>query len=141
MYVSSDVYSLIEGPWADPMDARRGNAVRALFDRYLTGSTLTVSDDKDIDVNLKRLTPLDAEIWQFRMVKQRPAVRVFGSFIKQDMFVALTWATRFELGEIDSEEWTLALRQYTHEWQKLFHAYIPFSGANFDAYLSRNLPL
>ena len=141
MYVSPEVNDFVVGPWRDEKTSRQGNALRAVIDRYLDGRRVTVSNDKDADVNMKQLTPTSDEVWEIRSKKEPPAIRVFGSFVKKDIFVGLTWAFRIELGEIDSKEWELALRAYKHEWKKLFHAYTPLSGDNFNEYLSNILPL
>lgn len=136
MYVTTEIQSFV-----DDENSRQGNALRAVIDRYLTGNRVTVSKDKDADVNLKQLTPIAAEIWEIRSKKERPATRVFGSFVQKDVFVGLTWAFRPELGAIHSKEWKFALQQYKHEWHKLFPTYAPLSGETFDDYLSNILPL
>jgi len=64
-----------------------------------------------------------------------PSLRVFGRFVAQDYFAALTWESRANLGK---PPWRGARLASKTVWTRLFYPYPPLSGADLHDYLSTN---
>ena len=107
MYVSPDIAALFEAPWHDSVWEERCGYLRADLDRFLDGTILAVAQ-KPYGSNtsyLKRLEPPRDEVWEIRSRDPKPALRVFGRFAAKNIFVALNWASRIDLGGPKAREW------------------------------------
>lgn len=72
------------------------------------------------------------EVWEVRFTTARPQIRMFGSFIARDEFVAVTWDDR------RSVDYPTAMRDCAAAWVELFDLDVfPLKGAFPNAYLSR----
>lgn len=143
VYISADVKALLNGPWVNDDFEIRCGYLAADFDRFITGATIAVAATAHGSnaANLKRLHPPADEVWELRCRNPKPGIRVFGRFAAKDVLVALTWATRPDLGGPQSKAWRDAKESCNAEWRKLFPAYPPFSGAHCDDYLSNAVSL
>jgi hypothetical protein len=87
---------------------------------------------------MSRLDPEPDEIWEIRVRDPKPGLRIFGSFIKQDEFVALTAAPHECLDT--EEDWNRAIQQYKGEWNRHFTSRA-FSGSYPHDYLTNAIIL
>ena len=116
----------------------RAYGLRAEIDWFIDGGRIFVRPDfTDGDGWMARLEPPGDEVWELRSLKPKPSLRVFGSIVRRDMFVALTWALRKDLGFKISEEWKEAVKQFKAEWQSYFGTLEPMTGSYPDDYLSK----
>lgn len=146
MYVSEEVWRLVDGPWADESMARRCGRLRADMEQFVSGRMVAIS-----------LTPYEAKtalfglldkpadgIFDFRSCDPSPGLRLFGAFAQADVFVALTCAPRSIPVEFlnrpplkdDAKLWAKAIRECKAEWRKLFHPYQPHTGGKASDYIS-----
>ena len=138
MYITPQIRKLIMGPWTDPDWEERCGDLRADIDHFVEGKLLTVAAKsyKGHTSQLKRLEPAKDEVWEIRSRDPKPSIRVFGRFADKDLFVALNWRLRVDLGKIGTREWRNARLECKTEWKKLFLAYEPKSGDHLHDYIS-----
>lgn len=147
MFVSEEIWRLVQGPWAGDEMAGRCGLLRADMEQFVSGRVVGVC-----------LTPYSAKhalfglldapadgIWDFRSVDPSPGLRLFGAFAATDVFVALTCAprsvpveylARTPLGKAQSREWAKAIRECKAEWRKLFQPYQPHTGGKASDFVS-----
>jgi hypothetical protein len=82
---------------------------------------------------MSRLDPDSDEIWEIRVRDPRPGIRIFGSFLSQDVFVALT-AVPHECLSVE-DDWVRAIKEYKTEWSRYFNS-APFRGSYPHGYLT-----
>ena len=143
LFVSESVNELLVGPWTDADWEIRCGRLRADFDSFTDGEfVVPVSFKKYGGSLLKRLVPNRDEIWEIRSCDPLPQLRVFGRFAELDVFVALTWAARSDLGDHLTREgmeaWRRAAVQCGTDWRVLFPTYEPLSGVTNHDYLSNS---
>jgi hypothetical protein len=129
---------LTAGPWATPKDERKWNVLRFWFDHFSDGKRIYVRERpraKKSTADMAQLEPWTDEIWEVRSIDPDPSIRVFGSFIKKDVFVGLTWSLRKELNGYGGPKWLQAIQLYKSEWKSLFDCR-PISGEYPNDYLS-----
>lgn len=144
IYLSPEIWSLLEGPWADNSQERLANRLRADLEVFIEGRTIAVRQKpsgKNDTAYMVRLYPSYQEVWEIRSRDPKPGIRVFGCFAATDLFIALTWADRIQLGDWNSPEWNAAINLCKSEWRKLFYPYSPISGSDFNVYISTGLIL
>lgn len=139
LYVSPEIQVLLDGPWSTAAWEGRCGYLRADLDRFVEGQSLDIAElpYKGKWSYMLRLHPPSHEVWEIRSRIPKPGLRLFGAFAGFDNFVALTWASRAELGGPESRAWRDAIVACRTEWNNLFPAYRPLSGANFHDYLSK----
>jgi hypothetical protein len=133
------VKTLVLGPlWHDKKEEERAYELRAEIDWFIDGNTIYVRPESEDGTKamFARLDPSTDEVWTLRSLKPKPSLRIFGTFAERDVFVALHWAKRSDLGARDSEEWTDAIGQFKTEWRNCFFPLNPLQGSYPDAYLS-----
>jgi hypothetical protein len=137
-YASDSVKTLILGPLNDHNEEKRAYELRAEIDRFIDGKTIFVRAESEEGTKalLARLNPSADEVWELRSLKPKPSLRIFGTFVEKNSFVALHWAKRTVLGAGDSEEWADAIEQFKTIWQDWFHPFEPLHGSYPDDYLS-----
>lgn len=147
MYMSEDIWRLIEGPWEDESTARRCGRLRADMEQFVSGRIIALSLSP-YGANSALFGLLDAPIdgiWDFRSVDPSPGLRLLGAFARADVFVALTPAPRSvrvpfidrePLGDGNSKQWELAIRECKATWRRLFHPYRPHTGSNASDFVS-----
>lgn len=91
-----------------------------------------------------RLDPVEESVFDIRC-QDKPAVRVFGSFLEKDVFLAVTcrprsvrvsWVDWLPLGPRESKEWKKGIKAVKREWARYFPTEPPVCGDNLDEYLS-----
>lgn len=87
---------------------------------------------------MARLDKPTDEVWDIRSRDPSPALRVFGRFAEQDIFIAFFWEIRKRLGDKQSPCWAPLIRRCKADWRKLFNPYPPHSGNTIHDYVSEN---
>ncbi|MFN3462817.1 MAG: hypothetical protein ACK4X1_01955 [Terricaulis sp.] len=147
MYVSEEVWRLVDGPWVSEEMSARCGLLRADMEQFVSGRIvgvcLTPYEAKNALFGL--LHAPEAGIWDFRSVDPSPGLRLFGAFADTDVFVALTCAprsvpveylARTPLGKAESQAWAVAIRECKAEWRKLFQPYTPHIGGQVSDFVS-----
>jgi hypothetical protein len=96
------------------------------------------------DAAIAILHPPEERVFDFRVRKPHPGIRVFGCFAEKDVFVATNWERRDRLPvvtppENDSEEWKLERHICLSRWRQL-SPYEPFEGKSVHDYISNGIP-
>lgn len=143
---SVEISGLVLGPWTEPDWEERCNYLRADFDRFITGQVIPVAAGiiGGRHSFLKQLAPPRDEIWEIRSRDPDPSIRVFGRFAAKDVFIALTWSKRPDLGGPESRAWRDACVECGTDWRNLFPAYDPVHGdttRDFDDYVTNYFPV
>lgn len=143
LIASQEIDSLVAGPWETPEWKSRCFKLRADLDRFLDGALIHIAlprEEKPYErkpsAYLRLLHPWPREVWELRSISEEPSLRLFGRFADTDVFIALTWSTRAQLGQPSSRSWRDARVSCRAEWEKLFHPYRPITGENIHAYIS-----
>jgi hypothetical protein len=142
LYLSERVRVLIDSPW-EGMSAKqeRWLLMRGWFEHFVDGGLITLRTKPKSQALMARLCPPEDEIWEAREVRPKPSLRVLGSFIARNTFVALAPYGRKELGAKTSKEgWIKALVDYKAEWALLFGELRPMSGKYHESYLTDAVP-
>lgn len=142
LIASEEVNRLITGPWEDEKEELRSGRLWADFDRYVEGRLISLSLDnpyrKSKSTYAARLDPVREDVWEIRSRDPKPGIRVFGRFADVDVFVALTWDYRENLGGPYSKEFDRERERCKAEWRKLFNTYPTIFGSAVDEYISEN---
>jgi hypothetical protein len=139
IFLSHDLYSLVLGPWNDEKIEERAGRLRADLDMFISGMVISVALSpykKKKNAYMSPLDPAADQVWEIRSRDPRPGIRIFGHFSEKDVFVALTWGFREELGGPGSREWRDARERCKAEWRKLLHPYSPHTGNTPHEYVS-----
>ena len=134
IFVSEDVNNALRRN-----DDIRFGMLRGQLDTLIGGGLISVAEDpydKDKTAYIARLDPISDEAWQIRSIDPKPAIRVFGHFAETNVFVALTWRYRKELGGFGSKEWKDEINRCKAKWRILFHPYKPHRGTDVSDYIS-----
>jgi hypothetical protein len=139
IYAPNEIAMLLKGPWSDPVWERRwGRAVQQL-DEFIDGLysdpriTVRSAPRKKSTCFMSRLDPEPDEVWEIRCRDPKPGLRIFGSFVGKDEFVALL-ALPHECLRND-QDWDALIVRYKGEWNRHFTTQ-PFSGAYPHDYIS-----
>jgi hypothetical protein len=134
IYCSAFVRNLATGVNADTEGKIRGRELRADFDYFIDGRKIYLRPlfSRDEPAHMALLEPPDIEVWEIRSIDPSPSLRVFGSFTRKDVFVALTWAARRDLGGQFSKEWRAAIQEFREEWEVYFGTIRPLAGSYDD---------
>ena len=136
---SPAIVALLDGPWnGDPKWEKRWNRVRQQIDEFIDGFfleriTVRSAPRKKSTCFMSLLDPEADEVWEIRCRDPKPGIRIFGSFVKQNFFVALSVAPHECLST--EADWNRAIKQYRDEWHKHFST-APFSGVYPHDYLT-----
>ena len=141
MFVSPEIHGLLLGPWGESEWEERCGLLRGDIDRFIEGRLISVAKHayKARSAYMAQLHPPGNEAWEIRSRDPDPGLRVLGRFADTNIFVALTWWKRADLGGPTSREWRDAIEGCNAEWRKLFPVYPPKSGANIHDYISANV--
>ncbi len=115
-YITPGMANLLEGPWETATWEKRWYRARQYLDDFIDGVRFTVRSEprKKSTCDISLLDPSVNEIWEMRCRDSKPGLRIFGSFAKKDVFVALTCAPHECLG-IESD-WNEAIQHFKQEW-------------------------
>jgi hypothetical protein len=139
IYVTPSLKNLLDGPWVDMKWERRWNRARQQMDDFIDGLPhdrifVRSAPRKKSTCFMSRLDPENDEIWEIRCRDPKPGIRIFGSFVGQDAFVALTAAPHECLSCED--DCYREIEQYKETWTNHFNS-TPFSGSYPNDYLTR----
>lgn len=139
LYVANDLYHEVLGGQRDGY--RMGSLVRD-FDRFCSGSQITVGTGRESTCFMKPLEPVDDEVWELRCRDPQPQVRVFGRFALPDIFVATNALYRDELGDIsqtkwEGNSWPAEILRCKRKWATILPALPPYSGGSIHAYITQ----
>lgn len=140
IYATGLIKTLVNGIGTTSQEERERVAeLWADLDDFLSGDRIDLrpldSPDNEF-AQMALLEPPSDEVWEYRSVAPSPAFRIFGSFAAQDVFVALTWARRKDLGPKYSKEWRAAIQEFKEEWEIYFGNVKPISGSYPNAYFA-----
>lgn len=140
IYATGSIKTLVSGIGTTSQEERdRVAELWADLDDFLSGDRMDLrpldSSDNEF-AKMALLEPSSDEVWEYRSVAPSPAFRIFGSFAAKDVFVALTWARRKDLGPKYSKEWRAAIQEFKEEWEINFGNVKPFSGSYPDDYFA-----
>lgn len=138
IYGSGLIRTLLAGIGGDQDQKIRARELQADFDFFIDGHRINLRSLGSVEDSafMALLEPPSYEVWDIRSIDPAPSIRVFGSFVQLNTFVALTWAWRKELGAKYSSEWRAAIQEFKEEWEMYFGTSRPFSGRYPDAYLT-----
>ena len=85
------------------------------------------------EADLRLLDPGVDEVWEIRS-KQHPQMRIFGRFWNADVFIALLWAYRKDLGD---PPW-IQCADCRSEWERFFEKRLPHTGSTIHDYITEN---
>jgi hypothetical protein len=137
MYLSKEINSLFVGPWHNDEWEERCAYLRADLDRFVQGGMIpvakyTLSGGKHS--YLRQLFQRRDEVWEIRSRDPQPGIRVLGRFADTDVFIALSWWHRANLGGPKNRAWRDAIVGCKTEWKNLFPAYEPKSSGDENVY-------
>ena len=140
LYATVDLVLLLRGPWNGNKvwERRWGRAIQQI-DEFIDGLysdpriTVRSAPRKKSTCFMSRLDPESDEVWEIRCRDPKPGLRIFGSFIAKDEFVALLALPHECLSNDD--DWKPLIEQYKGEWKGYFNTQ-PFSGAYPHDYIS-----
>jgi hypothetical protein len=107
LFVSEELGQIVLPPWDASPKGLRFSQLRAQLDTFTAGGLISVAQEpftKPKATYMARVDPAADEVWDIRSVDPRPAIRVLGCFAETDLFVALTWEYRKNLGGSNSKE-------------------------------------
>jgi hypothetical protein len=117
IYVTPILMSLLDSPWGngDIKWEKRWSRARWQVDEFidgLPGDRIMVrsAPRKKSTCFMSLLDSENDDIWEIRCQDPKPGIRIFGSFVKQDEFVALTALPHECLSS--EEDWNRATQQY-----------------------------
>lgn len=132
MYVTDDIWRMMEGDVLDEFTEERLGRLRADLETFVTEADLYPH-------YLYWLTPRDDLVWEIRSIADDPTLRVLGRFVMRDVFVALTIEKRSELGKWESLNWRRAKRTAIQRWRTLIN-FPPFGGQDQNDFFSGAIP-
>lgn len=135
---SGFIKNVLTGVNATAEEIMRGRELWANLDYFIDGHRIFLRPlfSTGEPAFMALLEPPPNEVWEIRSIDPSPSLRIFGSFISKDVFVALTWAARKDLQGRYSKEWRVAIQEFKEEWQVYFGNRLPLSGsyANVNKY-------
>lgn len=137
VFVSKNVFGVVQPPWQPGETGSRYALARQILDGFILGDFLTVAErpfKKSPTAILARVDPAKEEVWDFRCLDPKPGIRIFGSFVDRNVFIALNWDFRENLNH---GGFAKQVRNCKSEWTLLFGQIKPHSGNSLDDYLSR----
>ena len=137
--VSAEINGLIQGPWRDEKQEEAWGRLRADMESFITGAPISIAKNprKAKSAFLSRLEGERGQIWEMRHRWPKPGIRLIGGLSEKNVFVALQWALRVDLGAFGSREWRDAIEACKAEWRRKFLTWPPVSGATYEEYLSQ----
>lgn len=149
MYVSTSIWSLLEGPWESKKIERRVGRLRADLISFVKGDLIGVSMSpyKHEDARMGLLAEPKHQVWDIRSCDPNPGLRVFGRFADKDVFIGFTWRPRSvewakqkPLGG-NYLEWEFEKLECENQWDSLFPNHPPKSGERLHEFVSKAFPV
>ncbi|WP_291052493.1 hypothetical protein [Hyphomonas sp.] len=138
IFVGEEVREFVEGPWQNDSHQERAMRLRADLDAFIRGAPISIAAhpyQKPNDSFLAPIDPISDSVYAIRN-RIKPSIRLVGCFAAKDIFVALVWAYRIDLGQ-DKRTWRNLSKRCKAEWKSLFNTYQPLPGADRDQLASR----
>ncbi|GEM_PF-1119440 len=139
LYVSAGINQMLIGPWENQKQEEEWGAARAIMDSFVSGRIISVPKPGTNNKSRHQMAQLEPEqdgIWEIRTTKPKPGIRLAGLFVKQDLFVVLTWDERRLLDNFGSKQWRILVLGCQTEWKNLFFTYLPFKGDSAHDYIT-----
>jgi len=136
LYASKEVYERLLN-YSDTSGA--WGTVKATMDDFVSGRLISVGYEGRRHKSTHKMALLEPKhngVWEIRVTKPRPAIRIFGQFAAKDLFIVLEWGERKALGEFGSKEWKTITRNCKAQWRRLFNPYNPLLEEDENDYLS-----
>lgn len=140
VYATPQIAALLKGPWnGDKGWERRWNRAVQQLDEFIDGLirdpriTVRSAPRKKSTCFMSRLDPESEEVWEIRCRDPKPGVRIFGSFVAKDEFVALLALPHECLSNDD--DWNKLIARYKVKWRQHFTTQA-ISGAYPNDYIS-----
>lgn len=137
MYLSEEVNSLVTGPWPSEEWEERCGYLRADLDRFVQGALIPVAErpfSGGKHSYMRQLFRWREEVWEIRSRDPRPGLRILGRFADTDIFIALSYWHRADLGGPEDRKWRDAIVDCKTKWRNLFPTYEPKSSGDSDDY-------
>lgn len=137
IYANEEIYSLLVGPWQSKEEHERCGYLRADFDRFMQGGMIPIAEHpllRGKNAYMRQLFRFREEVWEIRSRDPLPSIRVLGRFADTDVFIALSWWHRTDLGGPKDRAWRDAIVGCKSEWRKLFPSYEPKSSGGTHVY-------
>jgi len=117
-------------------DEYRAGRLHQDLDLFIAGDIITVSmiPRKAGVAYMALLDPTEDAIWDMRSRDPSPGLRILGAFARKDYFIGLVLRTRRQL--VNDKHWDKAIAECHREWRARFHALLPHSGVDENAYLT-----
>jgi hypothetical protein len=128
MFLGTSVMRLLAGPWNSQEWEERCGSLHADLDRFVQGGLIPVAERPFLrgkTAYMRQLFRWREQVWEIRSRDPQPGIRVLGRFADTDVFIALNWFYRTELGGPASKAWRDAIVGCKTEWRNLFPAYEP----------------
>lgn len=136
IYINKEFHSILFGPWESEEWELRCGYLRADLDRFVQGGLIPVAESPlsgGRNSYMRQLFRWREEVWEIRSRDPKPGIRVMGRFADTDVFIALSWWHRADLGGPKARAWRDAIVGCKTEWKNLFPTYNPkSSGGNND---------
>src|SRR5690348_15798493 len=119
MYVATEVNTLCNGPWPSSEWMTRCMVLRADLARFSLGGPIPVAARPFIGGRksfLRQLFRWREEVCEIRC-QDDPPIRVLGRFADTDLFIALNWYFRADLGPPHSRQWRDAIVGCKTQWR------------------------
>ena len=87
---------------------------------------------KKPEAQWRQLEPGANEVWEIRVTFE-PKIRILGRFLAPNVFVALLWAYRKDLGDPPWAECAICIKK----WKRIFRTQPPFSGRTAHEYITK----
>lgn len=133
MFLTAEVNSLLTGPWqTDEWEIRCGY-LRADLERFIQGGLIPIASrpmSGGRHSYMRQLFQWREEVWEIRSRDPQPGIRILGRFADFDVFIALSWWNRTDLGGPKDRRWRDAIVGCKTEWNNLFPAYQPQSSGD-----------
>ncbi len=137
MYMSQDINRLLAGPWDSPDWENRCFSLRADLERFVHGGMIPVAERpmcRGRTSYMRQLFRWRNEVWEIRSRDPQPGIRVLGRFADTDIFIALSWWFRSDLGGPGDRRWRDAIVDCKTKWTHLFPTYQPITSGGAHAY-------
>lgn len=145
LYISLDLVRQLRDPRSSVRFFGQAIPMQAMFEHWAGGGEIMVRlGGRSGDAELARLEPPPEEIWELRVTRCAPQVRIFCRFAARDTLVALTAWNRDQLGGVNrsrnrpGKSWPEAMYGCLSEWNRLFRGADAFRGRAIGDYVSTN---
>ena len=140
LYVSGDIYKMLQPPWESMKQEEEWGYARNIMDTFVSGGIVSIPKEgrrKNAPYHqMALLSPQEKGVWDIRATKPKPGIRVVGQFAEKDLFIALVWQHRTVLGGYNSKEWKNVILGCQTKWRNIFPSYAPYTGGDYNDYLS-----